>query len=78
MKHLLMTMLIALLVVGLPACTKSEPAPETETADMAPDGESIVQPEAVYEDRAAADITTEADAQAELDRLTSDINNDTE
>ncbi len=75
MKHLLMTMLIALLVVALPACNKPETPADANTVDAG--DESIVQPEEVYEERAAAEITDE-NAEDELARLTRDVNDDTD
>jgi hypothetical protein len=76
MKHLLTIMMITLLVAGVTACTKSEPPADADTVD-ADAAESIVQPEEVYEDRAAEDIT-DANADEALDNIMDEMARETD
>jgi hypothetical protein len=70
MKHILRTILVATLAMGLLGCAK--PAGTAEKPDT---DEPVVQPMATYREQAETEITPE-NAEAELERLTGEIDND--
>ena len=73
MKHVLMRVMVASLVMGLLGCSK--PAETRDNVDSTDDTETIVQPMSDYEDK-AVEVVTPENAEAQLERITNEIEGD--